>query len=358
MGAGVQQAGQIHAGAADLQRIRGQRGTLRFADIAVYTVGKRKDQRNTNDANGTGEGGEQGARFFGEQVVEAEGKGGEQGHGRVPHVPVHGGCANSIVLGLVGHGVGADDAVLQRYDAGGVALGQLRVVGDHAHQPVTCHLLEQLHHLKAGLAVQCAGGLVCQQDIGVVHQRTGNGYPLHLPAGHLAGALVQLVAQPHLLQSLGGTAAALGLGNARDSQCQLHVAQHGLVGDQVIALEHKADGVVPVGVPVAVGIFFGGDAVDDKVAAVVAVQTADDVQQRGLAGAAGTQNGHKFVIPQVQTDVVQCVLHQLAGLVFLVDLFEFEHRCAFPVPRRRALSLWIKVGESYRQYIIYYSKIL
>ena len=104
--------------------------------------------------------------------------------------------------------------------------------------------------------------------------------------------------------------------------------------------------------------FFGGDAVDDQIAAVVAIQTADDVQQGGLAGAAGAQNGHEFVVPQVQTDVVQCVLHQLAGLVFLVDLFEFEHRCAFPVPRRRALSLWIKVGESYRQYIIYYSKIL
>jgi hypothetical protein len=31
------------------------------------------------------------------------------------------------------------------------------------------------------------------------------------------------------------------------------------------------------------------------------------------------------------------VLHQLAGLVFFVDLFKFEHRCAFPVLRRRAL---------------------
>ena len=68
-----------------------------------------------------------------------------------------------------------------------------------------------------------------------------------------------------------------------------------------------------------------------------AVQTADDVQQGGLAGAAGAQNGHEFVVPQVQTDVVQCVLHQLAGLIFFVDLFELEHKCAFPVLRRRAL---------------------
>ena len=49
------------------------------------------------------------------------------------------------------------------------------------------------------------------------------------------------------------------------------------MGDQVIALEHKADGVVPVGVPVAVCVFFCGDAVDDQIAAVVAIQTADDV---------------------------------------------------------------------------------
>ena len=56
-------------------------------------------------------------------------------------------------------------------------------------------------------------------------------------------------------------------------------------------------------------------AVDDKITAVVAVQTADDVQQGGLAGAAGAQNGYEFVVPQVQTDVVQCVLHQLAGLI-------------------------------------------
>ena len=255
----------------------------------------------------------------------------------MPHVPVHGGNGSSLVLGFVGHGVGADHAVLQLYDAGGVALGQLRVVGDHDHQTVPRHFLEQFHDLNAGLAVQCAGGLIGQQDVGVVHQCAGNGHALHLPAGHLAGVLVQLVAQPHLLQRSGGTAAALGLGNARDGQCQLYVAQHGLVGDQVITLEHKADGVVPVGVPVAVGVFFCGDAVDDQIAAVVAIQTADDVQQGGLAGAAGAKNGHKFVVPQVQTDVVQCVLHQLAGLIFFVDLFELEHRCAFPVLRRRAL---------------------
>ena len=68
---------------------------------------------------------------------------------------------------------------------------------------------------------------------------------------------------------------------------QLHVGQHRLVGDQVVALEDEADGVVAVGIPVPVRVLLGGDAVDDEIAAVIAVQTADDVQQGGLAGAGG-----------------------------------------------------------------------
>ena len=41
-------------------------------------------------------------------------------------------------------------------------------------------------------------GLVRQHDIRVIHQRPGNGHPLHLAAGHLIGLFVQLISQPHL----------------------------------------------------------------------------------------------------------------------------------------------------------------
>ena len=97
------------------------------------------------------------------------------------------------------------------------------------------------------------------------------------------------------------------------------------MGNQIVALEHKTNGVVAVGVPVAVGVLFGGDAVDDEVAAVVAVQAADDVQQRGLAGAAGAEDGDEFAVAKVQTDLVKGRLHKIAGLVLLVDLFELKH---------------------------------
>ena len=57
--------------------------------------------------------------------------------------------------------------------------------------------------------------------------------------------------------------------------------------DQVIALEHETDRVVTVGIPVAVLIFFRGDAVDDQVAAVIAVEAADDIKERRFSRAAG-----------------------------------------------------------------------
>ena len=320
----VQQGGQVHPVGGDLDGIFRKGGALHIADIVADAVGERKDQRDADDADGACKSGEQGAGLFGEQVVEAQREGREGGHGRMAQVFVHrrrqrGGVRRK------GVGIRTDDAVLQPDDAGGVLLGQLGVVGDHDHQPVPGHFLQQFHHLDAGLAVQRTGGLVRQQDVGVVHQGAGDGHALHLAAGHLAGVLVQLAAQAHILQRFGRPAAALGLGDAGDGQGQLHIGQHRLVRDEVVALEHKADGVVAVGVPVAVGVLPGGDAVDDKVAAVVAVQAADDVQQRRLAGAARAEDGDKFVVAQVQADIVQRFLDKVARAVFFSDVVELKH---------------------------------
>ena len=58
--------------------------------------------------------------------------------------------------------------------------------------------------------------------------------------------------------------------------------------NQVVALEHKAYGVVSVRIPVAVFILFRGNSVDNQIAAVVSVKPADDIEQRCFAAAART----------------------------------------------------------------------
>ena len=180
-------------------------------------------------------------------------------------------------------GIAENDPVVQFHDSGGVLVGQLRIVGDHDDQAVLGHLLEEVHDLDRGLGVQCPGGLVGQEDAGVVHQGTGYGNPLHLAAGELVGSLVDMLAQAYLLQGLDCPGMAFLAGYPGNGQGQLHVREDGLVGNQVIALEYETNRVVTVGVPVPVLVLLGGCPVDDQVSAVVPVQAADDVQQSGLA---------------------------------------------------------------------------
>ena len=138
-----------------------------------------------------------------------------------------------------------------------------------------------------------------------------------------------MLLEPDLDQRLLGAAGALAGADAADRQRQLNVAEHALVRDEIVALEDEADRVVAVAVPVAVGVTLGGDAVDDQVAVVVAVETPDDIQQGGLAGAALSEDGDKFAVPQVQRYALKRLLYQRAGFIYFSDVFYLKHEFSF-----------------------------
>ena len=103
------------------------------------------------------------------------------------------------------------------------------------------------------------------------------------------------------------------------------------MGNQIVTLKDKTDRVVSVGIPVPVLIAFRGDPVDDQVTAVIPVQAADNIQKRGLARTAGSEDGHEFIITQGQAHMVQCFLHQCAGPVFLADILNLKHSFYSPI---------------------------
>ena len=220
-------------------------------------------------------------------------------------------------------GVSDDAAVGQLDDAGGVLVGQLGVVRDHDDEAVAGHVAQQVHDLHARLGVEGAGGLVGQQDLGVVDEGARDGDALHLAARHLRGLLVDVFGEAHASQGVEGALAALRARDARQSQCQLDVRQDTLVRDQVVGLEDEADAVVAVGVPVPGLVVLRGDAVDDEVAALEAVEASDDVEHRRLAGARLAQNSDELVVTERHRDLVERHLHQVGGLVGLDDLLKF-----------------------------------
>ena len=197
---------------------------------------------------------------------------------------------------------------------------------DHDDEAVLGHLLQQVHYLHARFAVQRACGLVGKKDVGVVYQRAGDRHALHLPAGHLVGFFVYLVAQAHALKDLYRPLAALLARDAGDGQRELDVCEHALVRDEVVALEHEAYRVVAVSVPVLVAVVPGRAAVYHKVAAGVLVEAADDVQQRRLPAAGGAEYGHKLTFPEINGNSPESMNGRVAGRVILCYVPQREHR--------------------------------
>ena len=179
--------------------------------------------------------------------------------------------------------VGADHTVAQGDDPVGVKLGELRIVCDHDDKAFFGNFLQQVHDLNTGVGIERAGRLIGKQNFWVIDKSAGDGDTLHLTAGHLARPLVDLFSKTDLIKCRDCFFAPHLFGNTGNGKRQLYVCKDGLVRDQVVALEDKADRVVPVGIPVAVLILFRGNAVDDQIAAVVAVEAADDIQKRRLS---------------------------------------------------------------------------
>lgn len=134
-----------------------------------------------------------------------------------------------------------------------------------------------------------------------------------------------MLAQANFLQRLARTLAALGMPHTRERKRQLHVFQNGLMRDEVIALEHKADAVVAVGIPIAIVKVLGRDAVDEQVAGIEMIKPTDNVEHRGFTRARGTQNGHELVIAKSQAYAVERHLRKRLGNVPFANTFELQH---------------------------------
>ena len=196
---------------------------------------------------------------------------------------------------------------------------------DHDDEAVLRDLLEEIHDLHGGLGVECAGRFVGEQDLRVIDQGAGDCHTLHLTAGHLVRLLVDLVAEAHLFEHLLCALSALRLGDARERQCELDICEHALVRDEIVGLEDKADRVIAVIVPVLILILFCRFACDDEVAGGVAVESADNVQQRGLAAAGGSEHCDKFIFAEHDVDALQRLYLSVAGRVVLGNAFEPQH---------------------------------
>ena len=197
-----------------------------------------------------------------------------------------------------------DQTVAHPDDPLGV-LGDVVLVGDHDDRLAgVVELAEHLHDLVAGLGVEVAGGLVGQDDVGVVDQRAGDRDALLLAAGELGRAVVEPVVQADqpgqlqgpLLDRRGDLAAALV------GQRELDVLDDRVLLDQVVRLEDEADVAAPDLGQLVVAELGDVAVAEDVLAAGGSVEAAEQVEHRALARARGAHDGDVLALIEIDRD--------------------------------------------------------
>ncbi len=135
--------------------------------------------------------------------------------------------------------------------------------------------------------------------------------------------MLRPVGEAEALEVIHRQLVALGTGHALIEERQLDVLDRGLEADEVEGLENEADHPVAVVGGLALGQVLDQAAVDVVFARVVVVQNAQDIEQRGLAGAGGSHDRDEFPLVDAKVDSFQDV-QRLTVVVCLIDVFEFD----------------------------------
>ena len=144
------------------------------------------------------------------------------------------------------------------------------------------------------MGVQVAGGLVGQNDLGTVCQGSCDSDPLLLPAGELIGHVPGPVGKTDLVQQGKSGLQPFLSRNLPIDHRQLHILERAGSRDQIKGLENKTDLPVADLRQFVVGLFAHIDPFQIILPFRGTVQAAQDIHERGLAGAGGAHDGDKF----------------------------------------------------------------
>ena len=135
------------------------------------------------------------------------------------------------------------DALLHQHDLVGDAHGLLLIVGHKygGHAGLDLDPADLLPHFQTQAGVQIGQRLIQQQDLGPLHQRPGDGHPLLLAAGELAGLPLQKISDLHQLCHFLRAFPDLLFFDFLIHQGKRNVLLHGHVGIEGVVLENEAD---------------------------------------------------------------------------------------------------------------------
>ena len=230
----------------------------------------------------------------------------------------------------------------------GVARGQCGIVRHHqdGHSHVFVQLAEQRHHLLAIAAVEISGWLVGQQHCGAIGQGARDCGTLLLAAAEFGGLVLRAMGKADAGEQLQHAGAPLLRGVSAKRRGSSMLSASVMVGTRL-----KDWKIMPtVETPVAgqrLGVHLAQVAsVHQHAARAQPVQSGQQVQQGGFAGAGWPQQGGKFSAPDGEAHVLDRVHGGFAHGVVTAGAVGLNGRRAvllahaFPVPIAAGIQ-WI-----------------
>src|SRR6266851_6997229 len=201
------------------------------------------------------------------------------------------------------------------------ARGDDRVVRDHQNGFVVLadQLIDEGHDFIGALAVQVARGLIAKQESRVRDDGARDGDALFLSAGKLPRIVIHAVGEIDDGESGFHVLAALRLGKLGQEQRKLDVLKRREHGDEVVHLENKTD---VAGAPLrqlAARHVRNFVTVDGDAARGGHVETTQEIEQRGLAGAAGPHKRDEVTLVDVEIQALENLDFFAAAAVSLVQ---------------------------------------
>ena len=208
----------------------------------------------------------------------------------------------------------ADDLAVFELDLALGVGGDFGIVGNENNGVALAgEVGQQGHHLLAAAAIQGAGGFIGKDNLAAVHQRAGDGYPLLLAAGELAGPVLLALGQAKLAKQLRRPLPALGRLQLGIERGQLHIGAGVYVLEQMVLLKDKTEGVPAQACQLVATHLRHRLAVKPIVATAGLIEAAEDVHEGGFTRAGLAHNRHKFAGVNAQVDVLQHLQHPLPG---------------------------------------------
>ena len=177
--------------------------------------------------------------------------------------------------------------------------------------------LQQIQDFSALFGVYRSCRFVREDDPGAVDQRPGDGDSLLFATGQFRRTVIEAVAETECLQDLLRPAMPLPRPKPGIGRRQFDVGHRGQRLQQVVGLEHEAEGVAPQDGKTVVVEGADVDLGDPALPVCGTVQAADDVHERGLAAPRRTGDADELASVDAQRDSVQGA--------YRVPVFLFEH---------------------------------